>query len=108
MKYLLGLVLTVVAMASTAKDDWHIGTWIIDVEKTKEHSQHLTGEEKKLAERAQKAATKGIYEVKEEYLKLFALQQGVASPKFQYKVEETDRNTVILKAKKRTRESTIA
>lgn len=99
MKYLLGLVLTVASMASAAKVDWHIGTWVIDAEKTKEYSKHLTGEEKQLAERAQKAASMGIYEIKEEYLKLFAVQQGVASPNFEYKIEETDRNTVLLKAK---------
>jgi hypothetical protein len=98
MKYLLGLVLMVIAMVSTAKENWHIGTWVIDAEKTKEHSQHLTGEEKKLAERAEQAASKGIYDIKDGYFTLFGTEQGVSSPKFKYKVEPTDRNTILLKS----------
>lgn len=98
MKYLLGLMLMVVSMAGTAEDNWHIGTWVIDAEKTEEHSQHLTGKEQKLAERAQEAATKGIYDIKDEYFTLFATEQGVSSPKFKYKVEPTDRSTILLKS----------
>ncbi|WP_223670513.1 hypothetical protein [Kangiella shandongensis] len=99
MKYLIGLFLMVSSMVSMAGDDWYIGTWVIDADKTKEHSQHLTAEEKKLAERAQQAANKGFYEINNDYFKLFSKDVGLSSPDFYYTIEETDRDTVLLNAK---------
>lgn len=96
MKYLIGLLLVVSSMVSTAQEKWYLGTWVIDVEKTKEHSQHHSDKQQELVKLADSAAKKGFYEVKEDFFKLYSIELGVGSPEFYYEPKETDRETIHL------------
>ncbi|GAA0214253.1 hypothetical protein GCM10009123_21810 [Kangiella japonica] len=98
MKYRIGIILMVVSMVSSAQDDWYLGVWAIDTEKSKEQSKGLVGKEKDMADKLQKHRDDSLYEITEDYFRLYSFSMAVASPKFEYFTEENNDGTIKLQS----------